>query len=205
MGRNQLLFELSCLLGEHHRGQTLLCIAFLCCSLEAEEHRVQWVPEFYGHGCFFTTVQRLIKRRARGLAQADFPDVYSICWSVCCLYLGLCDRWGQCRLKKIPPISKIPPLTLPIAKQSLLQMLPRNINSQNIIAVPPPLRNFVQIIAGRESARVHLSVPLSAYLDGIHLLSEFLDLIHQALVLLLRCLFHSTTLSKLNKVKSAEK
>lgn len=34
--------------------------------------------------------------------------------------------------KKNPTISKIPPLTLPIAKHSLWQMLPKNINSQNI-------------------------------------------------------------------------
>lgn len=48
-------------------------------------------------------------------------------------------------------------------------------------------------------------VSLSVHLDSIHLLSEFLDLIHQALVLLLGRLFHSAALSKLNNVQRREK
>lgn len=36
-----------------------------------------------------------------------------------------------------------------------------------------------------------------AHLDGVHLLNELLDLIHQTLVLLLRRLLHSATLSQL--------
>lgn len=44
-----------------------------------------------------------------------------------------------------------------------------------------------------------VEVSLSVHLDGIHLLGEFLDLVHQALVLLLGRLLHSTALSKLNK------
>lgn len=39
MGRNQLLFELRCVLGEDHRGQALLCVGFLCSRLEAKEDR----------------------------------------------------------------------------------------------------------------------------------------------------------------------
>lgn len=73
-------------------------------------------------------------------------------------------------------------------------------------AQTPPLK-FCADHCGQsdKSARTQLSVPLSVYLDGIHLLSEFLDLIHQALVLLLWSLFHSTTFSKLNNVKCGEK
>lgn len=57
----------------------------------------------------------------------------------------------------------------------------------------------------KKCAWVHVCVSLSVHLDGIHLLSEFLDLVHQALVLLLGRLLHSTALSELNREERAEK
>ena len=52
---------------------------------------------------------------------------------------------------------------------------------------------------------MYVCLSLSVHLDGIHLLSEFLDLVHQALILLLGRLLHSTALSKLIKDERVEK
>lgn len=41
-----------------------------------------------------------------------------------------------------------------------------------------------------------------AHLDGVHLLNKLLDLIHQTLVLLLRRLLHSATLSQLRAAET---
>lgn len=50
-------------------------------------------------------------------------------------------------------------------------------------------------------AKTHFITQPSAHLDGIDFLSELLDFVHQTLVLLLWCLFHSTTFSELDSVK----
>lgn len=49
--------------------------------------------------------------------------------------------------------------------------------------------------------QIRTTTQLSTHLDGIDFLSELLDFIHQTLVLLLRCLFHSAPVSKLAGVQ----
>lgn len=75
VGRNQLLFELGCLLGKYHWSQALLCIALLCNSLGKTGHHSLYSKCFFCDNLTQNPWQLFFVNLANGLTQCQLQCV----------------------------------------------------------------------------------------------------------------------------------